>query len=198
MGKTSRKIPFIGLLSDHFSSAWKLLSETTVFLSRTGEFYHYESQLREWRLTLQSSQSDAEAVKRIRADLTALRKHLRLQGYDLSLGRQNLVFDGFRNDASLGEGFRRAVLFITRDNLYYIAGEENHIALASYLERRIETNAIVLKTPVLGKHYLWYCRRGPDLILSGSDTEGKEAYERLKAAGEANSLFFLSRLKSLR
>ena len=95
------------MLSDRFSDVWKLLSETTLFLSRTKESGVYEQQLRTWRADLQSSGRNPEAAQRIRSELTALRKSLRLQGYDLSLGGQNLIIDGFRNDACLGEGFRR-------------------------------------------------------------------------------------------
>ncbi|MCK7508847.1 MAG: hypothetical protein MZV70_35695 [Desulfobacterales bacterium] len=39
-------------------------------------------------------------------------KGLRLAGYDLTLGNLDLSLQGFRNDAALAEGFRRAVLFI--------------------------------------------------------------------------------------
>jgi hypothetical protein len=187
------------VLSDFFSDAWKLLSETTIFLSRTKEFHLYENQLRLWRSELQSSYKNSELVQRIRSEVTGLRKHLRLQGYDLSLGRQNLIFDGFRNDASLAEGFRRVVLFITGTDIFWLTGDGNHIALASLLERQIETGTMAQKQiRILSKHYLWFCRMGTDLILAGSDTEMKEDFEHLKAMGEANSLLFLSRLKKLK
>ena len=51
---------------------------------------------------------------------------------------------------------------------------------------------------ITARHFLWYRRHGNNLILSGSDTETKEDYAHLKAAGEANPLWFLSRLKNLR
>jgi hypothetical protein len=187
------------IFSDFFSDAWKLLSETTVFLSRTREFQHYENQLRQWRFELQSSHKNPDAAQRIRSEVTELRKQLRLQGYDLSLGKQNLVFNGFRNDASMAEGFRRVVLFISDTDIYWRTGEDNHIVLAGFLERQLETGSMANKRiQVLSKHYLWFCRRGSDLILSGSDTEMKEDFDHLKAMGEANSLFFLSRLKKLK
>jgi hypothetical protein len=186
------------LLSDRFADVWKLLSETTVFLGRTKEFYLYENQLRLWRSRLQVAPKNSGTAQRIRSEVVELRKQLRFLGYDLSLGRQNLLFDGFRNDTSLGEGFKRMVLFITAGNLLWLTGEENHVVLAGLLERKIETAMTHTRPQITGKHYLWYHRRGRDLILSGSDTETKDDYERLKAMGEANSLFFLSRLKSLR
>jgi hypothetical protein len=185
------------IFSDFFSDAWKLLSETTVFLSRTKEFHHYEHQLRLWRAELQSSAKNHDRVQRIRSEVVGLRKHLRLQGYDLSLGKQNLVFEGFRNDVSIAEGFRRVVLFITDADMFWLTGEDNHIALAGFLERQLETSSS-RQIRILSKHYLWFCRRGTDLVLSGSDTEMKEDFEYLKAMGEANSLFFLSKLKKLR
>jgi hypothetical protein len=187
------------IFSDFFSNAWKLLSETTVFLGRTKEFQYHENQLRLWRAELQSSHKNPEVVQRIRSEVTGLRKQLRLQGYDLSLGKQNLIFEGFRNDASIAEGFRRVVLFITDTDIYWLTGEDNHIALAGFLERQLETgNMANRRIQIISKHYLWFCRRGGDLILSGSDTEMKEDFAHLKAMGEANSLFFLSRLKKLK
>ncbi|MDR1929965.1 MAG: hypothetical protein LBQ44_04965 [Treponema sp.] len=188
-----KKSTFKDLLLDRFSGIWQLLSETTRFLSRTPLFGAYESQLRQWRHELQSAGRDAELIRRIRGELTELRKSLRLQGYDLSLAKQRLVFEGFRNDASLGEGFRRVVLFLGDNDLYWLAGDDNHITLAELLERQLER----LRVPLRSKHYLWYKRRGNDLVLSGSDTEMKEDFERLKATGEANNLILLGKLKGL-
>ncbi|MDR2631376.1 MAG: hypothetical protein LBC60_10675 [Spirochaetaceae bacterium] len=184
------------VFQDLLPDIWKLLSETTLFLSRTKEFYLYENQLRAWRFTLQSKQRNPEEISIIRREITELRKQLRLEGYDLSLGKQNLIFEGFRNDASLGEGFKRVVLFFADEDIYWLAGEDNHITLAEFLEHRIyeEQQGVRIRY----KHYLWYRRRGTDLILSGSDTETKEDFERLKAMGEANSLLFLSKLKKLK
>ncbi|MFP3042019.1 hypothetical protein LQZ19_09385 [Treponema primitia] len=188
------------ILSDRFSDVWKLLSETTIFLSRTKEFDAYEGQLRAWRSELQSSGRNPEVAQRIRSDLTGLRKSLRLQGYDLSLGKQNLVIEGFRNDACLGEGFRRVVIFIGDNTIFFLAGEDNHIALAEYLEAQVQAQANARKQQVriLDRHYLWYRRQGQDLILSGSDTETKEDFKRFTAMCDANSLLLLSGLKGLR
>jgi hypothetical protein len=182
------------LFSDRFSDIWRLLSETSQFLSRTPIFGNYENQLREWRLELQSNRQDPELNRQIRLELTELRRSLRLQGYDLSLAGQQLVFEGFRNDASMGEGFKRVVLFFTDEDIYWISGDSNHIALADMLETRI-SGAVV---PIRSKHYLWYMRRGKDLVLSGSDTETKENFERLKAMGEAHSLIILGKLRGLK
>ena len=128
----------INRLSDRFGDIWKLLSETTVFLSRTGEMRHYEDQLRRWREELHRSGRDPAVTARIRGEITELRKQLRLQGYDLSLGKQYLVIDRFRNDRCLIEGFRRVVLFFGADTIYYITGTDNHIALDELLQDHIE------------------------------------------------------------
>jgi hypothetical protein len=199
MGR-GKSIRLMDIISDRFSDVWKLLSETTLFLSRIGELFSYENQLRAWRLELQNSGKKQEVSQRIRSELTALRRTLRLQGYDLSLVKQNLIFDGFRNDASLGQGFTRVVLFISSEDIYWLAGDENHISLASHLERQMENlmNAKHAHIQITARHFLWYRRHGGDLILSGSDTETKEDYAHLKAAGEANTLWFLGRLKNLR
>ncbi|MHC6202495.1 hypothetical protein ACYULU_04785 [Breznakiellaceae bacterium SP9] len=186
------------ILSDRFKDIWKLLSETTVFLSRTKEFPAYESQLRQWRSQLQHSSKDLDLINRIRAEIRELRKSLRLAGYDLSLGKQNLIIDGFRNDACLGEGFRRVVLFFTNNGISYLAGEDNHVTLSSLLEAHIDKQIRSGQSiRVFEKHYLWYRRSGADLILCGADTETKEDFERIKARGAVSSLAILSSLKKL-
>jgi hypothetical protein len=197
MGR-GKSVRLADMLSDRFSDVWKLLSETTMFLSRTKEFDTYEAQLREWRLKLQIAKKDSEIGGKIRSELTELRKHLRLQGYDLSLVKQNLIFDGFRNDACIAENFKRVVLFITDNDIYWLCGDENHIVLAEFLDKQLEKITAERKINIRSRHYLWYRRQKNELVLSGSDTELKDDFEYLKAIGEANTLLFLSKLKGLK
>jgi hypothetical protein len=197
MGR-SKSVWLSDILSDRFSDVWQLLSETTLFLSRTKEFDTYEAQLREWRLKLQISKKDQEVRRRIRSEVTELRKNLRLQGYDLSLVKQTLRFEGFRNDACIAENFKRVVLFITDDDIYWLSGEENHIVLADFLDKQLGKISAERRLNIRSRHYLWYRRQKNELVLSGSDTEQKEDFEYLRALGEANTLLLLSRLKGLR
>jgi len=194
----AKKFALGDLLSERFSDTWKLLSETTRFLERTPIFAQYEDTLRNWRLKLQNSGNDMEASRLIRQEITELRKLLRFQGYDLSLAKQNLIVEGFRNDASLAEGFRRVVIFFGDKDTIWLSGEENHITLDELLQQQF--NAISSRNDfrIRSKHYLWYIRRGNDLVLSGSDSEKKEDFERLKAMAETNSLVILAALKDLR
>jgi hypothetical protein len=186
------------LVSDHFGDVWKLLSETNLFISRIGEMSQYETQIQGLRRELQEAGNNRDRVLEVRAALIELRKNLRLLGYDLSLGKMNLVFDGFRHDDSMREGFKRLVLFLGDRDIYWLSGTDNHIALGSYLEQRLNNSEFMRKhLRILGKHYLWYLRRKTEFILSGSATETKEDYERLKAIGEAKPRLFLSRLKGL-
>ena len=164
------------------------------FLSRTHLLPQYEAQLREWRAILQSSHSNNETTLTVRRELIELRKSLRLQGYDLSLGSQVLTFEGFRNDTCLREGFRRIVLFIGEGGVYWLTGEDNHITLSSFLESRMDQLRVQLRE----RHYLWYRRRKNELVFSGSDTETKEDFDRLVRIGNANPLLLLSALKGLR
>jgi hypothetical protein len=189
-------------LSDHFSDSWRLLSETSQFLSRTPVFSQYEEQLRLWRGQLQSAGKNTETSGKIRGEIIELRKSLRLEGYDLSLAGQRLTVDTFRNDAALGNGFRRVVIFFCEDGAYWLAGDENHITLSELLERQLDSvrrNDQNRGPPrIHSKHYLWFRRSGNELILSGSDTETKEDFERLKAMADANSLVILTYLKGLK
>jgi hypothetical protein len=189
-------------LSDRFSDSWRLLSETSQFLSGTSVFSQYEEQLRSWRQQLQLAGKNTEASKRIRGEITELRKSLRREGYDLSLAGQRLTVDRFRNDTALGSGFRRVVIFFCEDGAHWLSGDENHITLDEFLERQLNSargndqNQGSLR--IRSKHYLWYRRSGNELILSGSDTETKEGFERLKAMADANSLAILTQLKGLK
>jgi hypothetical protein len=189
---------FKDFLSDRFSNEWKLLSETTLFLSRINELHSYENQLRALRSKLHNARGHKEVIRNVRRELTELRRHLRLEGHDLSLAKQHIVFDGFRNDTSLYDGFTRAVLFLTQNEIYWIGGTENHITLDSYLERQMSNLYLKERARITSKHFLWYKRDGNNLILSGSDSESKEDYAHLEAAGEANPFWFLSRLKNLK
>jgi hypothetical protein len=186
------------LVSDHFGDVWKLLSETNLFISRIDEMSQYQEQIQKMRWELQNAGNNRDRILEVRASLIELRKNLRLLGYDLSLGRMNLVFDGFRNDDSMAAGFKRLVLFLGDKDIYWLTGTDNHIALESYLEQKLYKSESTPKNlRILGKHYLWYLRRKTELILSGAATERKEDYERLKAIGEAKPLLFLSKLKGL-
>ena len=186
------------LLSDRFSDTWKLLSETTRFLERTPVFEQYEEELRLWRRDLQAAGESGDISRQIRKEITELRKSLREQGYDLSLAKQNLILEGFRNDASLREGFHRVVIIFGEADVLWLSGDSNHITLAELLERQLENRMTRQKFGIRSKHYLWYKRKGNDLILSGSDTETKEDFERFKIMAETNSLLILARLKELR
>jgi hypothetical protein len=137
-----------------------------------------------------------EVEREVRASLTELRAALRVQGYDLSLGKLELAFQGYRNDSSLVEGFRRLVLFIGRSNLWYITGDDNHLALHDHLDQALNHSGF----EILQKHFLWYRWNNDLLILSGSDTEAKDEYEELKAwaTQPERRLALLGRLRKLR
>jgi hypothetical protein len=188
-------------LSDQRTNVWQLLSETDSFLSRTNEYHHYEHQMRKLRVMLsEAGKLNREKTRAVHAELASLRKELRLSGYDLALGKYRLIFDGFRHDDSIKDGFRRIVLFILDDCfLWLTSNDSNHIDLAETLEQQIMRHCMATERDITikGKHYLWYLRTKDALILSGADTETKEDYRRLKAFGEASSLLFLSRLKNL-
>jgi hypothetical protein len=190
-------------LSDRFSDSWRLLSETTQFLSRTSVFSQYEEQLRSWRQQLQSTAKNSDASEKIRGEIVELRKSLRRAGYDLSLAGQRLTVDTFRNDTALGSGFRRVVIFFCEDGAYWLSGDENHLVLDELLERQMDSvrrndRNQTRSLRIHSKHYLWYRRAKNELILSGSDTETKEDFERLKAMADANSLVILTQLKGLK
>ena len=190
------------LLSDKITGTWQLLSETEYFLSQAGLHPEYENQMRDFRVKLNSGNKlgKEKTIKEVHSQLVDIRKNLRLSGYDISLGKYRLVFDGFRHDDSSREGFRRVVLFFVDDYFLWQTGDANHIELAKILDQQIKRHMQTTgkKIIIKGKHYLWYLRTKKELILSGSDTETKEDYEQLKAYGETSGLLFLGRLKDLK
>ncbi|MDR2176915.1 MAG: hypothetical protein LBP20_02605 [Treponema sp.] len=188
----------IDIVSDRFGDVWKLLSETNLFISRINELPQYQAQIQKMRWDLRNAGSNQDRILEVRTSLIELRKHLRLLGYDLSLGRMNLVFDGFRHEDSMAEGFKRMVLFLGDRDLYWLTGTDNHTALESYLEQKLCGSESARKNlKIVGRHYLWYLRRKTELILSGAATESKEDYEHLKAIGAVKPLLFLSKFKGL-
>lgn len=181
-------------LSDRFSSEWKLLSETEAYVSNTPEFPLYEQQFHEWRERLQSRKTADTELVTIRSEIVALRKELRLKGYDLSLGSRRLVMQGFRNDDSLAEGFSRVVICFCDPAVYYQTGSANHVAIAEELFDTLERRR-VLHNPEM--HYLWYLRTSKELVLSGSATETAESFRRLEDRAAANPMKLLSALGGL-
>jgi hypothetical protein len=185
------------ILPDRFKDLWELLSETTNFLSRTEDFYLYEQKLRTLRAGLQAGRNNSTVREAIRGEIIQLRKDLRALGYDLSIARQVIRCEGFRNDACLAEGFRRVVIAFTSAGIFWLAGDDNHLTLSEFLDARLDGMA-GKQLSISSKHYLWYRRRGHELILSGADTELKEDFERLEKIIDLNPLKALSALKELK
>jgi hypothetical protein len=195
--------PFSGLrrnlsnasLSKKITEVWNLLNETTLLANRTVIRGRFESRLAVLRSQLQKAPANPNLIKEVYSSLTGIRQQFRLAGYDLSMGKYTLIFDGFRNDDTLGSGFKRAVLFIGVENFYWQTGDENHIMLAAAMENLLAKSP--KHVPILEIHYLWFQRTKTTFTLSGSATETAEDYQKLKARGESDSLLFLSKLKGL-
>lgn len=181
-------------LQDKFAPEWKLLSETEAFLSHTPESINYEQEFKRWRKILQNRKiADTELVS-LRSEIVALRKVLRLQGYDLSLGLQQLEVKGFRNDDCLSEGFRRVVICFCESQTYFLTGSANHIEITENLHDSLRRRNLLINPET---HFLWFLRIDRKLILSGSATESKKDFERLQDRANANPMKILSALRSL-
>ncbi|HPO01708.1 hypothetical protein K7J14_14240 [Treponema zuelzerae] len=181
-------------LKDRFAPEWKLLSETESYLIHTPDGPAYESQFKEWRARLHNMKTGDTELVTLRSEIVALRKQLRLEGYDLSLGLQQLVVRGFRNDDSVAEGFQRVVLCFCGPHVYFQTGSANHIALAEELVDTL-TKRKLMNRPEM--HYLWYKRTPKGLYLSGSATETASDFRRMEGRAEANPMKLLSSLKNL-
>ena len=166
-------------INEYFSSAWTLLSDTTIFLSNnTKIFHHYELQLRDLRHKLESNRTNQEVIREVREEVAAIRKSLRMQGYNLKLGSLDLRLEGFRNDDAIVRGFKRCVLYLLEDgDIIYITGMSNHIELDAAMEARLATSGY---RSINQKHYLWFKWVNRVLVLSGAASETVEDFEELK------------------
>jgi hypothetical protein len=178
------------------NKTWTLLNDTALLLHRTAIEDRFAGPLGVIRARLQQAPANPAVLAGVSQALTELRRQMRLCGYDLSMGKYTLVFDGFRNDEAVALGFVRMVLFMGRQFFYWRTGDANHVALAEMLEQRLDQGP--RRETIIGKHYLWYLKTRTALTLSGSATETAEDYRELKARGEADSLLFLSKLRDLK
>jgi hypothetical protein len=186
--------PFITNLAESFSSTWRLLSDTTNFLSRVKLLEEYEQDIKAWRDRLSRSVKDPLAAREVRDAVVSLRKALRTRGYDLRLGSKDIALEGFRHDDAMGEGFRRVVLAISDNDVLALAGDDNHITLADALQEKMRARRIASPHRF---HFLWYRWRNQVLVLSGAASETSEQFEELKAWFAGNKEFLLRKLKSL-
>ena len=193
----SRKISSVlNNINEHFSSVWTLLSDTTIYLSNNKKlFQQYELHLRELRHRLEANRTNQDVIQDVRSELAAIRKGLRLQGYNLRLGTLDLRLEGFRNDEALAQGFKRCVIYILEDgDVLYLTGTANHIELDAAMEARLRASGYF---SVEEKHYLWFKWANRVLILSGAATETADDFEDLKDYVEEKKEFLLRKLERI-
>jgi len=182
-------------IAKEINEVWELVNETSLLLSQTSVKNHYADHVTTLQRWLQHCPVNQAILHEARNALKELRKRLRFEGYDLSMGKYKLIFDGFHNDEVFGK-FKRMVLYIDINNmLYWITGDANHQELGQMLEKRI---SLLPCHNLIGKHYLWFMWTRTTLTISGAASESMRSYIELKAYAEADSLKFLSYLKKLR
>jgi hypothetical protein len=181
-------------LAESASSTWRLLSDTTNFLSRVKLLESYDADLRKWRELLGRRSRDQQVLKEVREDIVALRRLLREQGHDLRLGSRDIALEGFRNDDAMGEGFQRIVIGLADDDVYSLGGSANHIELAEMLESQCRQKRSCKPYRL---HCLWYRWRNDVLVLSGAASETAEMFEELKAWFGPNRELLLKKLSRL-
>jgi len=183
--------PIFNRFAESISSTWRLLSDTTNFLSRMKLLDQYETELRAWRERLSRNRNSQQVAREVRRDIVELRKHLRASGYDLRLGSKDIALEGWRHDDAMAEGFRRIVLGIADTDVYYVAGDSNHndLAEAQCRARR--------GCRPYNLHCLWYRWRANVLVISGAASETSEQFEEFRKYFERNKDFLLRKLSTL-
>jgi hypothetical protein len=185
---------FFNRFAESVSSTWRLLSDTTNFLSRMRLLEQYDKELRGWRDRLSRNRNNAQIAREVREDIVALRKLLRSQGYDLRLGSKDIIIEGWRHDDAMGEGFRRLVLGLAEDDVYYVAGDANHIDLAEMLESQCRSRR---RCKPYALHCLWYRWRSDVLVLSGAASETAEQFDDFHTYFQTNKELLLRKLSAL-
>ena len=183
-------------INEYFSTAWILLSDTTIFLTNNTKIFHqYELHLRDLRHRLESNRNNPEVIQDVRSEVAAIRKALRMQGYNLKLGTLDLRLDGFRNDDAIAKGFKRCVIFLLEDkDVLYITGTANHNDLDSAIESRLAATGY---RSISSKHYLWFKWSNRVLLLSGAASETAEDFEQLKEYVAINKETLLRKLEKI-
>ena len=154
----------------------------------------YETELRAWRERLSHAQKDQIVMHQVRDEIVAVRRLLREQGHDLRLGSKDIALEGFRHDDSMAEGFQRIVLGTASNDVYWLAGEANHIELADRLERQCRERR---GCQPYALHCLWYRWRNNVLVLSGADSETAEMFDEFRLYFAKNRDFLLKKLSRL-
>lgn len=185
---------FVNSIREEIASIWKLLNDTTIFLTRIKKFNEYEKQIKEWRDKLQRFLNNPDIRKEIRQSIIYLRNYFRSQGYDLKLGSKDVGVFGFKSDDAPLHGFKRIVIVIDNDNIFYITGEDNHQDLMRFLALRLKVESIFYFKNV---HSLWFRWHNNVLQFCGADSESKEDLEKFKKFIENNKGLVLKKMKNL-
>ncbi len=185
---------FVNNIREEIASIWKLLNDTTIFLTRIKKFDEYEREIREWRAKLQRFRSNPNIRREIRQSIIFLRNSFRSQGYDLKLGSKDVAVFGFRSDDAPLYGFKRIVVVIDNDDIYYITGEDNHQELMRFLAFRLKVEDIYHFRNI---HNLWFRWHNNVLQFYGADSEGKEDLEKFEEFVENNKSLILKKMRNL-
>ncbi len=199
MGRRRKAPPFcmnrfLANLAEGLASTWRLLSDTTNFLSRARILEEYEQELAAMRAQLYRFRKDPVTVRQVREQVVALRRELRARGYDLRLGSRDIALEGFRHDDAMGQGFRRLVLGVAENDVVALGGDLNHNELAALLDQRLARQR---RDQAFSMHYLWYRWRNNVLVLSGAASETAESFEELKSYFAENKELLLRKLARL-
>ena len=184
----------VNSIREEIASIWKLLNDTTIFLTRIKKFNEYEKRIREWRARLQEFHGNPDVRKEVRQSIIELRNYFRSNGYDLKLGSKDVGVFGFRSDDAPIHGFKRMVLVIDGSEIYYITGENNHQELMRFLAFRLKVESIYRFNDV---HSLWYRWHNNVLEFCGADSESKDDLEKFERYVENNKSLLLKKLRNL-
>jgi hypothetical protein len=185
---------FLNSIREEISSIWTLLNDTEIFLNRINKFEEYENDFREWRKNIKQNFTNSETRTRVKQEIINLRKSLRLQGHDLKLGSKDIKVFGFKSDDATLEGFRRLIVVLCPDNVFYITGDENHQELMRFLSLRQGIESIYSLGEV---HSLWFRWRDNILQICGADSESKDDLEKFVEFTAKNKSLMLKKLKNV-
>jgi predicted Zn-ribbon and HTH transcriptional regulator len=177
-------------LEEYLLTTRALLSETEQFIIQNTKIYdQYDEAFLQLREILEAGKDRRKEIEKVRVYVSKIRKSLRLKGYNFKIRPMDLKVDGFRNEESAAQGFKRCVVVLTEEgDVLFMAGTENHKEMQKALEARASVREV---------HHLWFNWVDRVLILSGAASESPENFDRFEEYAASHKEYLLKKLMKI-
>ncbi len=183
-------------LEGYLSETRALLLQTEQYVIRNTKIYdQYDEAFLQLREILEAGEDQREEIEKVRVYISKIRKSLRLKGYNFKIRPMDLKVDGFRNEESAAQGFKRCVVVLTEEgDVLFMAGTENHKQMQKALEGKVAASG---RDAVREVHHLWFNWVDRVLILSGAASESPENFDRFEEYAASHKEYLLKKLMKI-